>query len=171
MRNELLEQTRDKIKELEHNIENKTYSSWGSDEYAQKTLESLKKKERVLSQDSKEIDAGKEDLKNVWAKLQKIEAKEKCLRVQFLDWLSDKLLDWSNRAHVMANKIDSPCMIEVAPRKKEESKHAKESKELARMKELLANECATNNRLRKEQSEMTANMLNEFKDLQKEMTK
>ena len=171
MTNILLEQTRDKIKELELNIEHKTYSAWGGKEYAQKTLESLKQKERVLSQDSKEIDAGKEELKNIWAKLQKIEAKEKCLRVQFLDWLSDKLLSWSNRVHVMSCNIDSPCLIEVAPRKKEESKLAKESKELARMKELLANERATVDKLRKEQLEMTTNMLNEFKDLQKENTK
>lgn len=73
-------------------------------------------------------------------RLRKIEAKEKCLRVQFLDWLSDKLLDWSNRTHVMASRIDSPCLIEVAPRKKEDSKHAGESKEIARLKELLKEE-------------------------------
>ena len=73
-------------------------------------------------------------------KLREIEAKEKCLRVQFLDWLSDKLLDWSNRIHVMASKIDSPCVIEVAPRKKEDSKHAKDSKEIARLRQLLKEE-------------------------------
>lgn len=112
-----------------------------------------------------------DEMKDLWTKLNKIEAKEKCLRVQFLDWLSDKLLDWSNRAHVMASKIDSPCLIEVAPRKKEESKHAKETKELARLKELLANERDANEKLRKEQFEITTNMLNEFAELQKEMKK
>ena len=63
------------------------------------------------------------EMKSLRAKLDKIEGKNKCLRVQFLDWLSDKLLDWSNRAHVMSSKINSPCLIEVAPRKKEDSKH------------------------------------------------
>jgi hypothetical protein len=73
-------------------------------------------------------------------KLNKIEAKERCLRVQFLDWLSDKLLNWSNRVHEASVRIDAPCVIEVAPRKREESQHAKESKEIARLKELLATE-------------------------------
>jgi hypothetical protein len=80
------------------------------------------------------------EIQGVLDKLEKIEAKEKCLRVQFLDWLSDKLLDWSNRVHVMSSKIDSPCLIEVAPRKKEESRHFKESKEIERLKQLLKEE-------------------------------
>lgn len=77
------------------------------------------------------------EMKELNQKLRKIEAKEKCLRVQFLDWLSDKLLDWSNRAHVTASKIESPCIIEVEPRKREDSKSHKESKEIERLKQLL----------------------------------
>ena len=71
-------------------------------------------------------------------KFEEIEEKNKCLRVQFLDWLSDKFLDWSNKCHVMSVKIDSPCVIKVEPRKREESRDAKERKEIARLKELLA---------------------------------
>lgn len=71
-------------------------------------------------------------------KFQEIEEKNRCLRVQFLDWLSDKLLDWSNKCHVASVKIDSPCVIKVEPRKKEDSRDAKERKEIARLKELLA---------------------------------
>ena len=71
-------------------------------------------------------------------KFEEIEEKSKCLRVQFLDWLSDKLLDWSNKIHVMSVKIDSPCVIKVEPRKKEDSRDAHERKEIARLKELLA---------------------------------
>jgi hypothetical protein len=136
----VLEKTRDKIKELEDRLEKNDY--WmGEDGKSslEARLQSLKKKEMFLSQ-SPHIDENKEELKNLWVKLNKIEAKEKCLRVQFLDWLSDKLLNWSNRVHVMASRIDSPCLIEVAPRKKEESKHARESKEIARLKELLKEE-------------------------------
>ncbi len=80
------------------------------------------------------------EMLSVLQKLNQIEAKEKCLRVQFLDWLSDKLLNWSNRIHEMSVRIESPCLIEVAPRKKEDSQHAKESKEIARLKELLETE-------------------------------
>lgn len=71
-------------------------------------------------------------------RFEEIEEKSKCLRVQFLDWLSDKLLDWSNKCHVASVKIDSPCVIKVEPRKKEDSKDAHERKEIARLKELLA---------------------------------
>ena len=81
-----------------------------------------------------------EEMKVMLKRLEKIEAKEKCLRVQFLDWLSDKLLNWSNRVHVMAVKIESPCFIEVEPRKREDSKHFKESKEIERLKALLEKE-------------------------------
>lgn len=73
-------------------------------------------------------------------KLREIEEKSKCLRVQFLDWLSDKLLNWSNRCHEMSVRIDSPCVIKVEPRKREESQHAKESKQITRLKELLEQE-------------------------------
>ena len=151
----VLEQTQEKIKELE-NREVKTSVFFDTTQ----TLKSLKHKEQVLINSADAIAAGKKDLVDVRAKLNQIEAKEKCLRVQMLDWLSDKLLNWSNRVHVMACKIDSPCIIEVAPRKKEDSKHAKESKELARLKELLASKEQANDILRKQNSE-----------LQKEITK
>lgn len=68
-----------------------------------------------------------EDIKKSLSKLENIEAKEKCLRVRFLDWLSDKLLDWSNRVHLMASRINSPCLIEIAPRNREDSNHFKDS--------------------------------------------
>lgn len=80
------------------------------------------------------------EMKSYNQKLREIEDKSKCLRVQFLDWLSDKLLSWSNRIHEMSAHIDSPCVIKVEPRKREQSKHAIESKEIARLKELLEKE-------------------------------
>ena len=70
-------------------------------------------------------------------KFEEIEEKNKCLRVQFLDWLSDKLLDWSNKCHVASVKIDSPCVIKVEPRKKEESNDAPEHRQIAQLKEDL----------------------------------
>ena len=80
------------------------------------------------------------EMLDVLKKFEKIEEKSKCLRVQFLDWLSDKLLNWSNRIHVMSVRIDSPCVIKVEPRKKTDSKNAIENKEIARLKELLEKE-------------------------------
>lgn len=85
----------------------------------------------------KHTEAGEEML-GFLHKFEEIEEKSKCLRVQFLDWLSDKLLNWSNKCHVASVKIDSPCVIKVEPRKREESQDAKERKEIARLKELLA---------------------------------
>jgi len=168
MRTKMLEDTRARIATIEKKIAVDGVDSWNREDLA---LKALKQKEMVLTKDGAVIDAAKEELKAVWFKLNQIEAKEKCLRVQFLDWLSDKLLNWSNRVHVMACKIDSPCIIEVAPRKKEESKHAKETKEIARLKELLAVKEEANVELRKHNTELTENMLKEFADLQKEMTK
>ena len=70
-------------------------------------------------------------------RLDQIQEKNKCLRVQFLDWFSDKLLDWSSRVNEISRRIDSPCVIKVEPRKKEHSRAAKEAKEVARLRELL----------------------------------
>ena len=96
------------------------------------TLKELKE----LHPNVEHSEAGKEMLG--WLKkFEQIEEKNKCLRVQFLDWLSDKLLDWSNKCHVASVKIDSPCVIKVEPRKKEESRDAKERKQVAQLKEDL----------------------------------
>ena len=97
------------------------------------TLKELKE----LHPNVEHSEVGKEML-GFLKKFEEIEQKNKCLRVQFLDWLSDKLLDWSNKCHVASVKIDSPCVIKVEPRKREESQDAKERKEIARLKELLA---------------------------------
>lgn len=80
-------------------------------------------------------------------KFHDIEEKNKCLRVQFLDWLSDKLLSWSNKLHVMSVKIDSPCVIKVEPRKKEDSADAHERREITKLKENLKRLTEENNKL------------------------
>lgn len=69
-------------------------------------------------------------------KFDQIEEKNKCLRVRFLDWASDKLLAWSNRLHEMSARIDSPCVIKVEPRKKEDG-ISKDQAEILRLRELL----------------------------------
>jgi hypothetical protein len=58
-----------------------------------------------------------DNVKNVMAKFDQIEQKQRCLRVRFLDWLSDKLLAWSKRAHEMSVSIDSPCVIKLPEKK------------------------------------------------------
>ena len=98
-----------------------------------------------------------EEMLTFLKKFNQIEEKSKCLRVQFLDWLSDKLLDWSNKIHIASVNIDSPCVIKVEPRKKEDSRDAKERKEIARLKELLNKE--------KERSEMWKKQANEAVDV------
>jgi hypothetical protein len=118
MRNILLEQTRDKIKDIEQKIENKTYSVLAGEICAQQALTSLKQKERVLSENYKEINAGKEELKNIWTKLNKIEEKNCCLRVQFLDWLAAKMHTWADGVKAMSDRIDSPCIIKIEPKGK-----------------------------------------------------
>lgn len=57
-----------------------------------------------------------EDFKNILGlmdKFDKIEEKNRCLRVRFLDWLSAKLSSWSVRVKKVSDGIDSPCVIKV----------------------------------------------------------
>ena len=72
----------------------------------------------VLESKEREHDLAVSTAKNVLANLEKIELKQRCIRVRFLDWLSAKLLAWSKKAHEMAVRIDSPCVIRL-PEKKE----------------------------------------------------
>ena len=60
--------------------------------------------------------------KNVLASLEKIELKNRCVRVRFLDWLSEKLLAWSKKAHEMSVAIDSPCAIKLPEKKEKQPK-------------------------------------------------
>jgi len=48
---------------------------------------------------------------NLQNKFDRIEDKNKCLRVQFFDWLSDKMLAWSKQIKETSDRIDAPCVI------------------------------------------------------------
>ncbi len=103
-------------------------------------------KERIDQALNAPEDQVRKEFKSMLVKFNEIEEKNKCLRVQFLDWLSDKLLNWSNRCHEMSVRIDSPCVIKVEPRKKEDSQHAKENREIERLKALLKEERERNSK-------------------------
>jgi hypothetical protein len=92
-------------------------------EEKQKRLEEAKQTtEYILKESSRrEWAQAKDTTINVWNNLQRIEQKERCIRVKFLDWLSDKLLAWGQKVHEMSVKIDSPCVIKL-PEKKENKK-------------------------------------------------
>jgi hypothetical protein len=51
-------------------------------------------------------------------KFKRIEEKNRCLRVQFLDWLSVKMHAWADGVKAMSDRIDSPCIIKVEPKRK-----------------------------------------------------
>lgn len=145
MENIMLEKVREQIKETEESLATHgDYQLGQSIQTHKEKLVRLKKTESILSNPAtaSSIEQSKDDIVKVMAKFNQITAKEKCLRVQMLDWLSDKLLDWShkleswsNHVHAVAANIDSPCLIEVTPRKKEESKSAIESKKIQKLKE------------------------------------
>ena len=46
-------------------------------------------------------------------KFDRIENKNKCLRVRFLDWLSNKMLVWGKKIKETSDRIDTPCVIRV----------------------------------------------------------
>ena len=72
-------------------------------------------KYKAASKDTLEDDRypGAEEIENLWKKMNAIEEKNRCVRVRFLDWLSVKLLAWSNAVQDMSNRIDSPCAIKL----------------------------------------------------------
>ena len=67
--------------------------------------------------DQRETEQHIPDTKNTLTKLDQIAAKNKCLRVQFLDWLAVKVKHygdtWSANIQAVSNKIDAPCVIKV----------------------------------------------------------
>ncbi len=58
------------------------------------------------------------NIRNVMQKFERIEEKNRCLRVQFLDWLSVKMHAWADGVKAMSDKIDSPCVIKIEPKRK-----------------------------------------------------
>jgi hypothetical protein len=53
-----------------------------------------------------------------WLKqFQRIEEKNRCLRVRFLDWLSAKLASWSVSVKQVSDNIHSQCVIKVGDKK------------------------------------------------------
>ena len=94
-----------------------------TDEEKQKRIEEAKETTQYILKESKrrERDLAIDTAKSVMVKFQQIELKERCIRVKMLDWLSAKLLAWSQSVHQMSVRIDSPCVIRL-PEKKENKK-------------------------------------------------
>ena len=59
-----------------------------------------------------------QNIRNVMQKFEKIQEKNRCLRVQFLDWLSVRMHAWADGVKAMSDRIDSPCIIKVEPKRK-----------------------------------------------------
>jgi hypothetical protein len=58
------------------------------------------------------------NIRTVMQKFERIEEKNRCLRVQFLDWLSAKMHVWADGVKAMSDRIDSPCIIKIEPKGK-----------------------------------------------------
>ena len=59
-----------------------------------------------------------QNIRTVMQKFERIEEKNRCLRVQFLDWLSAKMHVWADGVKAMSDRIDSPCIIKIEPKGK-----------------------------------------------------
>lgn len=86
----------------------------------QKRIEEAKESTAYILKESKRREwiQAKDTTIAVWNNLQRIEQKERCIRVKFLDWLSAKLLAYSQSVHQMSVKIDSPCVIKLPEKEK-----------------------------------------------------
>jgi hypothetical protein len=71
-------------------------------------------KPNTAIRDSKDF----QNIRNVMQKFERIQEKNRCLRVQFLDWLSVKMHAWADGVKAMSDRIDSPCIIKVEPKRK-----------------------------------------------------
>ena len=89
-------------------------------EEKKKLLETAKETTEYILKESKRLehDLALNTTKSVMEKFQKIELKERCLRVKFLDWLSHKLLSYSKKVHEISVRIDSPCVIKLPQKTK-----------------------------------------------------
>lgn len=63
--------------------------------------------ERVRNSDDFKVISG------IMHKFETIEQKNRCVRVRFLDWLSEKLIVWSKKTKAMSDRIQSPCRIKI----------------------------------------------------------
>jgi len=64
-----------------------------------------------------ELSEGGKAVIGLLREFEKIEEKNRCLRVKFLDWLSYQLADWSVRIKEVSDRIDSPCVIKIGEKK------------------------------------------------------
>ena len=74
---------------------------------------SIKSELQRIKNTADEKSKGATDIENIWQRMNAIEEKSRCARVRFLDWVSAKLLAWSQAAHSMADNIHSPCAIKL----------------------------------------------------------
>jgi hypothetical protein len=91
------------------------------------------------------------DMMSLTQRLNAINDKSSCLRVQILDWTSEKLLSLSNKVLSVRNKVNSisdnihsPCIIKLEPREKSvdelELSYNIDHKNLEVIKEILQRE-------------------------------
>jgi hypothetical protein len=91
--------------------------------YAEAMAETkLHVEETITEQFKREKEQLKNELNHVMQKLNKVEEKNRCIRVRMFDWLSDLFADWSKRCHERSVKIDSPCAIRLPESGKENSR-------------------------------------------------
>jgi pimeloyl-CoA synthetase len=74
--------------------------------------------ERIMKEVERQgYEVAKQTTMAMMAEFRRIEEKERCLRVKFLDWLSDKIAHygqtWSKKLKTMADNIHSPCAIKL----------------------------------------------------------
>lgn len=111
----ILDRTREQIKGIEQSLSQGYIADRA---YAEKQLETLKRREKILIE-SNDTDYGRTKIVMVetMEKLSKIDAKNKCARVRFLDWLAAKLHKLADYVQSVSNGIDSPCVIQLPEKK------------------------------------------------------
>lgn len=74
-------------------------------------------KYKAASKDTVEHSKIGEEMLGILKTMNRIEEKNRCARVRFLDALSVKLHTWGDKVKGMSDRIDSPCVIKIKEKK------------------------------------------------------
>lgn len=92
-------------------------SRGGKDALLNNIDKTIEENQKFFERLDKDLEHGKKEISDIMAKFGRIEEKNRCARVRFLDWFSAKLADWSVRVKKVSDGIDSPCVIKIGEKK------------------------------------------------------
>jgi uncharacterized protein YoxC len=92
-------------------------SRGGKDALLNNIDKTIEENQKFFERLEKDLEHGKKEISDIMSKFGRIEEKNRCVRVRFLDALAVKLHNWGDKVKDMSNRIDSPCVIKIGEKK------------------------------------------------------